>query len=504
MVNANFILDKSMQPEMVKFNNCGKRIGIFVTAYNADSKIKDTLYKIPKEIIQNISVIYVIDDCSSNNNIEEAIGCKDDIGCKLVVLKNRANQMYGRNQKIGYQYAIDSNLDIVVTLYAGGQYAPEFLGDLLTPIVSGKADIVMGSRMLGRTNATLGNTILTRIENALCRMKLSEFNSGYRIYRVDLLKKIPFWENTNNWHFDTEILLQAEILNCKIKEVPIPTHHEDEISYVNAIGYGTNCILTAIRYYLFRKKLFYSRVFDINPEGRRYFGKFDDPYSSHSKIYSKIWKQLQGARVLELGVGDTSLTRKMVENGAIVDAIEIDPRSAELAEIYCQRVYQSNLEDLKNIGLSDEYDIVLAVDVLEHLKEPEHVLYKIKDYVKKDGLLIVCLPNVANLYVRINLLFGRFPYHTKGILDKTHLHFYTLNSAKSMLTKTGWVVFEKDVTSIPAGIVFPFLLRKKLLWLIGLLHAITKVMKCLLAYQWIFYCRNPNKELAVELISYRS
>jgi hypothetical protein len=91
------------------------------------------------------------------------------------------------------------------------------------------------------------------------------------------------------------------------------------------------------------------------------------------------------------------------------------------------------------------------------LIDPEYVLSKLKTNLKKDGLLVVSLPNVANIYVRMSLLFGSFNYHSKGLLDKTHLHFYTISTASSMLAKTGWKIMGKNVTAIPFAIVFPFL-----------------------------------------------
>lgn len=103
------------------------------------------------------------------------------------------------------------------------------------------------------------------------------------------------------------------------------------------------------------------------------------------------------------------------------------------------------------------------------------------------------LPNVAHLYVRLNILLGRFPYHSKGILDKTHLRFYTYVTAKQMLKKTGWLVKEHDITTLPWGIVFPFL-KNTLFGRFLSFHFMTaKLLKGLFAYQYIFYCRNPNE-----------
>ena len=479
-----------------------KRVGVFVIAYNAESHIEETLSRIPEAIWEAITVVYVIDDCSTDETVERALSFQPHQD-KLVVLRNRVNRMYGGNQKLGYQYAIDSGLDVVVMLHADGQYAPEYLERILAPIVRGDADVVIGSRMLERRDALkggmprykfLGNIILTRIQNALSGMDLSEFHSGYRAYNTRFLREIPFWENTDSWHFDTEILLQARESGCKIQEVPIPTYYGNEICRVNGLLYAANCIMTSFTYYLFRKELFYCRAFDITQEGPRYLEKFDDPFSSHSKILHKLRQEgLNGKKVLELGVGDASLVRKMSEMGAIVDAIEMDPIAAELARPYCRAVYQEDLDNAESIDLKDQYDVIVMADVLEHLRNPGLVLSRAKAYLKTGGMLTVSIPNVANIYVRLNLLLGRFPYHTKGLLDMTHLRFFTLRSAEQLLVKTGWVIVEKDVTSIPIGIIFPFLLRRPLSCLLNVLHGATKLWKGLFAYQGLFSCVNPNK-----------
>jgi hypothetical protein len=126
------------------------------------------------------------------------------------------------------------------------------------------------------------------------------------------------------------------------------------------------------------------------------------------------------------------------------------------------------------------------------LINPEYVLSKLKTHIKKDGLLVVSLPNVANAYVRFSLLFGRFNYHSKGLLDKTHLHFYTIKTASDMLAKTGWKITNRGVTAIPLAIVFPFLRLAVFRWILQLFYALTRFWKGLFAYQSLFYCNSSN------------
>lgn len=478
------------------------KIGLFLIAYNAEAHIEQTLARIPADVWTKVDRVYLLDDCSTDDTVPRALALKENYP-KLKILRNRVNRRYGGNQKLGYQYAIDAGLDIVVLLHADGQYAPEIVQSIYEPIVNDRADVVLGSRMIRRPDALkggmprykyFGNIILTRLQNAITGLHLAEFHTGYRAYRISFLRAIPFWENTDEWHFDTEILLQANAAKARIVEVPIPTYYGNEICHVNGLLYAFHCIFTSLGYLLARRRLLYIRKFDVNLTGRKYFSKLSDPYSSHAIIFRELQAHgLRGARILELGVGDATLTEKMSQAGAQVTCVELDPQFAELARPFARDVIVADAEELNyRLENVEPYDIIVAADILEHLATPEIVLSKLKAAIKRNGLLVISLPNVANLYVRLNLLFGRFPYHTKGLLDQTHLRFFTLGSMRKLVAKTGWAVEKTCVTSIPIAIVFPFLRKKYWVGLLHLLNGATRLFRGALSYQGILICTNPN------------
>jgi glycosyltransferase involved in cell wall biosynthesis len=239
------------------------RIGILVVAYNAQSTLQSVLHRIPTQLRPKIEEIFVFDDASQDNTAE--VGheiSKTFEGTKLSIFKNPVNLMYGGNQKRGYQYAIDRGLDIVVLLHGDGQYAPEVMQDLLAPLETDQADLVMGSRMLIPGAARkgnmpmykyVGNKILTWTENHLIGTRLSEFHSGYRAYSVHALRHIPLDSLTWNWHFDTQIILEFLKRGQRIAEVPIPTYYGDEICRVNGIPYAFNCVRSTLNYALFHR-----------------------------------------------------------------------------------------------------------------------------------------------------------------------------------------------------------------------------------------------------------
>ncbi|HEX8912258.1 MAG TPA: glycosyltransferase family 2 protein [Humisphaera sp.] len=237
------------------------RIGVLVVAYNAESTLRSVLHRIPRPIVDKIAEIFVFDDASTDDTAKVGKACQEELPhAKISVFKNPVNLMYGGNQARGYMYAMERDLDIVVLLHGDGQYAPEVMQDLLTPLETGQADAVFGSRMMvpgaalkGNmpTYKYVGNKVLTFMENSLIGTRLSEFHSGYRAYSVHALRKIPLGRLTFNWHFDTQIIIEFVKKGFRIKEVPIPTYYGDEICRVNGIPYAMNCVREAVKYFVF-------------------------------------------------------------------------------------------------------------------------------------------------------------------------------------------------------------------------------------------------------------
>src|SRR5919198_595450 len=215
-----------------------KRIGILVVAYNAASTLAQVLDRIPRDFVPRISEVLVGDDHSQDSTYLVGLGYQQQShDLPLTVVRHPRNLGYGGNQKAGYRWAIESDLDIVVLLHGDGQYAPEILPEIVEPLDLDKCDAVLGSRMMEPGAARLGgmplykyvgNRILTRFENAVTGMDLSEWHSGYRAYTVDALRRIPFEQNSDGFDFDTQIILQLLESGQRILEIPIPTYYGEE------------------------------------------------------------------------------------------------------------------------------------------------------------------------------------------------------------------------------------------------------------------------------------
>lgn len=212
------------------------RVLVLILAYNAEKTIADVLDRIPRELEATYAVrVLVIDDCSRDATWQRAKEHLKTFWCPGEALRNPVNQGYGGNQKVGYRYAAEQGFDVVAMVHGDGQYAPECLPRLLEPFTRGgmRVDAVFGSRMLHKRDALrggmpyykfLGNMVLTSLQNRLLGTRLSEFHTGYRVYRVSTLSALPLELNTNDFDFDTEIIMQVVFSGGTIVELPIPTH----------------------------------------------------------------------------------------------------------------------------------------------------------------------------------------------------------------------------------------------------------------------------------------
>jgi len=234
------------------------KIGVLVVAYEASATLEAVLNRIPREFLAQLSVILVCDDASSDDTYQVGVRMKEarpDL--PLEVIRRPVNLGYGGNQKAGYRWMIDHEIDIVVLLHGDGQYAPEFLPKMVEPIVSGHADVVFGSRMLQRGAALqggmpkykyVGNKTLTFLQNRMAGVRLSEWHSGYRAYSIPALGKVGFELNADYYDFDTQIILQLIAAEQRITEIPIPTFYGDELSRVNGIRYGWRILRHTLRW----------------------------------------------------------------------------------------------------------------------------------------------------------------------------------------------------------------------------------------------------------------
>ncbi len=431
-----------------------KRILIFVVAYNAESTLESVLGRIPESLRNENVEVLVIDDFSQDETFSKGVAFENTTPShfRITMLRTPENQGYGGNQKLGYQYAIENGFDIVALVHGDGQYAPEKLPALLEPLLKGEADAVFGSRMIEQGGALrggmpyykwLGNKILTTSQNAILGTDLSEFHSGYRLYSVDALRQIPFSRNSNDFHFDTEIIIQLVLKNLRIVELPIPTYYGDEICHVNGLAYAWNVMRAMLRARFHEMNLLYDRKFDVGPVEETYDLKLGFP-SSHTMA---IASAKPGAKILDMGCGRGYVAQELAKSGGSVVGIDqyVPDQSPESPVKFCRWDLDA---DHFPVDLS-EFDQIFMLDIIEHLKDPEIFMEKIREAAaRKRSELIITTANVGFFVTRMMLLFGHFNYGRKGILDRTHTRLFTFNSLRELLEQAGYRVLE--MRGIPA------------------------------------------------------
>ena len=232
-----------------------ERVVIVMPAYNAAKTLEDTFRAIPKGYYDEV---VVVDDHSRDDTLERAESLP------LKAIRHPHNVGYGGNQKTCYMEALRDGADIVVMLHPDGQYDPAIIPEMIRPIQEGRADMVLGSRMMVPGGAARGgmplwkriaNRFLTTVENLAMGRRFSECHTGYRAYSRKFLETVPFLRNSNNFVFDTEVIFQAVHFELPVVEVPISTRYFSEASSVGfraGVVYGLGTLMTALRFRLHR------------------------------------------------------------------------------------------------------------------------------------------------------------------------------------------------------------------------------------------------------------
>ncbi|OIP00886.1 MAG: glycosyl transferase family 2 [Bacteroidetes bacterium CG2_30_33_31] len=222
-------------------------------AYNAAETLKKSYEEIPFDIVDDV---ILVDDKSEDSTVELA----KSLGISKIFIHEK-NLGYGANQKTCYKNALDLNADIVIMLHPDYQYTPKLIHSMAFMIVNGIYPVVLGSRILGKgaikggmpVYKYIANRILTLFQNILLRQKLSEYHTGFRAYKSDVLKKIDFQSMSDDFIFDNQVIAEIFHQGFEIGEMTCPTHYSSKSSSINfrrSLAYGVGVVLTSIRYAL--------------------------------------------------------------------------------------------------------------------------------------------------------------------------------------------------------------------------------------------------------------
>ena len=240
------------------------KVVVVMPAYNAAKTLHMTYADLPRNVVD---LVIVVDDGSS----DETARIARDLGLELFI--HDRNYGYGANQKTCYREALRAGAEIVVMVHPDYQYDPTLLPEIIRPIEAGEADVVLGSRLMGIHPIRQGmpwwkyysNRFLTTLENLVFGLHLSEYHTGYRAFRRQVLESVNLEMDSDRFIFDQEILAQIVNVKMRITEVPVPTRYfaqASSASLIQSCVYGVSVLWLLVRYLLHRGGIVHQRQFD--------------------------------------------------------------------------------------------------------------------------------------------------------------------------------------------------------------------------------------------------
>ena len=380
------------------------RLLVFIVAYYAESTLTSVLERIPAKVRDDFDCeILVVDDASEDRTY--AIGREYQQAhpeIRMTVLRNELNQGYGGNQKVGYAFAIERGFDFVAMLHGDGQYAPEELPRLLEPLQRGPRrrgvrqpdddDVRRAARAGCRSTSTSATGSSPPCRTRCCAPGSSEFHSGYRVYAVPALRRIRFPLNSNDFHFDTEIIIQLLNVGQRIVELPIPTllrrrdlpRERDAVRQGRAaddaaeVAHGAGRALPAP----VRAAATTARQQPLRPQARL-------PEQPPVRPRRRARGQ---PRCSTSARGRAAWPQELVAKGCEVAVVDQFPAPDAPGDV---EVLQQNLDE-PPVFDARKYDHLLMLDVIEHLKDPEVFLEQLVDqFDYEPRTLVLTTPNVG-------------------------------------------------------------------------------------------------------------
>ncbi len=243
-----------------------RKVIVVLPAYNAEKTLEITYSEIPFDIVDDV---LLVDDASNDKTVEVA----KKLGIKF--LQHSNNLGYGGNQKTCYTKALELGADIVIMLHPDYQYTPKLIHSMAYIIAHDIYPVVFGSRILGKgafkggmpIYKYIANRVLTLLQNLIINQKLSEYHTGYRAYSSEVLRKINYQNNSNDFIFDNEVIAQIFMAGYEIAEITCPTKYFKDASSINflrSIKYGFGVLKVSLQYFFHKSGIIKSKIFKMN------------------------------------------------------------------------------------------------------------------------------------------------------------------------------------------------------------------------------------------------
>lgn len=434
------------------------RIAILVVGYRGDGGLLPTLARIPSALRESIAEIVVFHELRDEASHREALGAlrSPEWGDRLRFLRQLRGASYGETQKLGFAYAIEKAFDALILLHADGRYAPESLPEMIAGLRAGK-EVVFG----GRPRRT------ARTANRLLGLRMRDVRSGFRGYATSILKRIPFRANSDGADFDIQALIQCRASGATIAEIGVADFVDEG---------RANCVLAAVAYRLHQLHLIRLPRYWVDRDLR--YRLKQSPYSSHGQILSLV---PAGAQVWDVGCGRGLLAESLAAQGASVVGLDLLERReiSSAVQEYHRIDVEHTMPETKR-----RFDVIVLADLVEHIRDPQDLLAHLGKFLRPDGRVVLSTGNVAIWFYRLSLLLGRFNYGERGILDDSHVHLYTLQSARSLVEKSGFRIRSVRYTVLPFEVVLESARRSAPVRLLDFVYyRLVRLWPALFAYQ---------------------
>lgn len=466
------------------------RIGILVIAGDTPASADAVLASLSERLRAQIAGVFLSSDSDRPVTGLAERGAAQVHGLPRVIhLARRRGD--GDLQKAACRLAIEGNLDSLVVLRGRGPYAAGLVESLVAPLNGEGFDAVIGvvapsaSRAGGASVGRVGNRILAQLDRKL-GTRLSDVHSGWRAYRVEALGAIPFEGNASDSHFDLQVVLQLIGAGRRIAEVALPAMPEEGLRPSDALRRARDTWLDALRLRLSAKGYLSGHLGRVGEE----YGLKHAENSSHSIVLRWLEKMPPG-RVLDLGCSSGLLDERIRALGHNVTGLDMFALPGVTERV--DRFLEADLDRGLPLILREEapFDLVVAADVLEHVRDPESLLKQVRSVLIPGGTLIASVPNFGHWYPRGRTAVGLFDYDQRGILDRGHVRFFTRRGLLDLVRRSGFAVAHLEASGLPLEVLY----AGKSVASRGVSFAdrlAVATWPTLFGYQFVIQCRTPE------------
>ena len=462
------------------------RFGLFLFGCVEAAALRETLGRIPEELDDCFEEVVVMLDRPSRRAPFESDALLRGRRLRLRFHRPPHDSGYGAARKDAFEYALLKGFDQVIVMCGDASHPPEALPQLVQQALRHPSRFVLARRpdeARPFLAYRLSHRLSTFVQNRILGMRLSDYQTSFRVYPTEALRRIPFQLNSLGEQFDFEVLLQLRALGIPIHEELLPRGLGAERSRDGGFVTDAAGCASAIGYRLHQMHVTRDGRYLVDHE-IHYTLKHSDT-GSHVQIVSAIAPR---SRVLDLGCSSGLLARPLREKDVQVTGVDAGPGdllAKELAEYY-----QRDLELPLELPFGRVFGYVVCADVIEHLRNRGQLLRGARRYLKPDGRLIISTPNIALWFYRLSLLVGRFEYGPRGVLDETHVHLYTGSTFRREVENAGFDVLRQRVTALPFEVVFESTGRSRFVRGLAIAyHWLARLWPSMFAYQYVLEAR---------------